>query len=106
VPGAAEEKIVEILQNAEFDRRRVLSRLDKLSQAAEARGQFSAAIRAEELIGKEYGMFVDRTQMVGADDPELWSDEVLDAKIAAARAKLEREKAGAPPGALTSQEVN
>jgi len=106
VPGAAEEKIVEILQQAEFDRKRVLSSLDRLSQAAEARGQFSAAIRVEELIGKEHGMFVDRTQMVGADDPNNWSDEVLDAKIAEAKAKLEREKASGQPPALTSMEVN
>jgi len=84
----------------------VLNRLDKLSQAAEARGQFSAAIRATELIGKEFAMFVDRTQMVGYDDPEQWPDEVLNAKIAAAKAKLEREKAGELPGAFTSQEVN
>lgn len=93
-------------QNAEFDRKRVLSRLDKLSQAAEARVQFSAAIRAYELIGKEHGMFVERSQIVGYNDPNNWSDEVLDAKIAAAKAKLEREKAGAQPWALTSLGVN
>jgi hypothetical protein len=106
VPGAAEEKIVEILKKTQFDRARVLDRLDELSRKAEARGQLSAAIRSEELIGKESGMFIDRTQIVGYDDPEKWPDEVLDAKIAAAKAKLEREKAGAQPGALTSHEVN
>src|SRR5271169_2731779 len=43
-PGLAEEKIVEILKKTQFDRARVLDRLDDLSRKAEARGQFSAAI--------------------------------------------------------------
>ncbi|HEV1288450.1 MAG TPA: hypothetical protein VNU44_24200 [Bryobacteraceae bacterium] len=94
------------MKKTQFDRARVLDRLDDLSRKAEERGQFSAAIRAEELIGKEHGMFVDQSKILYDDDPEHWSDEKLDAKIAAAEAKLEREKAGAQPRALTSQEVN
>lgn len=46
--------------NVAFDKDRVMMRLNKLSHQAEERGQISAAIRAEELIGKERGMFVER----------------------------------------------
>ena len=44
-----------------FDQKRVLNRLDVLSRKAEECGQISAAVRCEELIGKQRGMFVDRT---------------------------------------------
>jgi hypothetical protein len=57
--AAAEENRV---AKAEFNRTRVLNRLDVLSRQAQAAGQFSAAARCEELIGRaEGGMFVDRT---------------------------------------------
>src|ERR1700693_1270146 len=40
-----------------FDRERVLSRLDELSRVAQEKGQLSAAVRAEELIGRARGLF-------------------------------------------------
>jgi len=44
-----------------LSRENVLNRLAILSAKAEDSGQMSAAIRAEELRGKELGMFVDRS---------------------------------------------
>lgn len=43
-----------------YDHQRVLSRLDTLSRKAEEAGQFSAAARCEELIGRSRGMFTDK----------------------------------------------
>jgi len=45
-----------------FDQKRVLNRLDVLGRKAEELGQISAAVRCEELIGKQRGMFVDRNE--------------------------------------------
>jgi hypothetical protein len=42
----------------------VLSRLDVLGRKAEELKQISAAVRCEELIGKERGMFVERSEQV------------------------------------------
>jgi hypothetical protein len=47
-----------------FDQKRVLSRLDVLGRKAEELKQISAAVRCEELIGKERGMFVERSEQV------------------------------------------
>ena len=49
-------------QASAFNRMGVLHRLDLLSRKAEEAGQFSAAARCQELIGKELGMFVDRSE--------------------------------------------
>src|SRR5262245_48664546 len=46
---------------------RVRRRLDTISRNAEAAGQFGPAVRAEELLGKSVGMWVDRTlQLTGS----------------------------------------
>jgi hypothetical protein len=42
------------------NQQRLLNRLDILSRKAEDLGQISAAVRCEELIGKQRGMFIDR----------------------------------------------
>jgi len=39
----------------------VQRRLDTISHNAEAAGQFGPAVRAEELLGKSIGMFIDRS---------------------------------------------
>ena len=45
---------------------RVQRRLDTISHNAEAAGQFGPAVRAEELLGRSVGMFIDRTlQLTG-----------------------------------------
>ena len=46
---------------------RVLTRLDNLSAKAEESGNYPAAVRAEELIGKSLGMWVDRSVSVSLD---------------------------------------
>jgi hypothetical protein len=48
-----------------------LSRLSQLSHEAQQKGQYSAAARCEELIGKEIGMFVDRNE----HSFELWDGD-------------------------------
>jgi hypothetical protein len=58
-----------------FDHERVLARLDALSREAERAGQFSAAIRAEELIGRARGIFVDRVQNNDIDFDNLTTSQ-------------------------------
>jgi len=61
-----------------FDQKRVLSRLDVLSRKAEDLGQISAAAKCEELIGKQRGMFVDRSAHTFQwDDITKLSDDQL-----------------------------
>ena len=97
------ERIAEILSVAAqsvaeeiaFDHKRVLHRLDVLSHKAEELKQIAAAIRAEELIGKERGMFIDRTDNMNRN---MSIEELLDAQpkdeleAALARAKAERQR--------------
>jgi phage terminase small subunit len=49
-------------QESVLNRTRVLHRLDHLSRKAEEAGQLSVAARCEELLGKELGMFVERSE--------------------------------------------
>ena len=42
-------------------RSRVQQRLDEISHEAQASGQFGPAVRAEELLGRSVGMFIDRS---------------------------------------------
>jgi hypothetical protein len=45
----------------------VQARLDAISHAAEEAGQFGPAVRAEELLGRSVGMFIDQSiQLSGA----------------------------------------
>ena len=39
---------------------RVQQRLDEISHEAQSAGQFGPAVRAEELLGRSVGMFIDR----------------------------------------------
>jgi hypothetical protein len=51
---------------AEITPDRVQRRLDEISHEAQASGQFGSAVRAEELLGRSVGMFIDRTlQLTG-----------------------------------------
>jgi hypothetical protein len=43
------------------DPERVQRRLDTISHAAEADGQYGPAVRAEELLGKSIGMWIDQS---------------------------------------------
>jgi hypothetical protein len=64
-----------------LNRERVLQRLSELSHEAQQTGHYSAAARCEELIGKEIGMFVDRSALLWEIDPDKMTPEQLD-KIA------------------------
>ena len=45
---------------------RVQQRLDEISHEAQSAGQFGPAVRAEELLGKSIGMWIDRSlQLTG-----------------------------------------
>ncbi len=45
---------------------RVQQRLDEISHEAQSAGQFGPAVRAEELLGKSIGLFIDRSlQLTG-----------------------------------------
>jgi hypothetical protein len=61
-----------------LNRERVLNRLSRLSHEAQQKGQYSATTRCEELIGKEIGMFVDRTALQWNLDPSKMSVQQLD----------------------------
>ncbi len=60
-------KANEGIEIAAISRARVLQRLTHLGMQAEASEQWAPAIRAEELIGKELGMFKDNVQVSGPD---------------------------------------
>ena len=62
------QKANECIEIAAISRARVLQRLTQLGMLAEASEQWSPAIRAEELIGKELGMFKDNVQVSGEID--------------------------------------
>ena len=50
----------------EITPKRVQRRLDEISHEAQAAGQFGVSVRAEELLGKSVGMFIDRSlQLTG-----------------------------------------
>ena len=51
---------------AEVTPQRVQRRLDELGRAAQEAGQFGPAVRAEELLGKSIGMWIDQSlQLTG-----------------------------------------
>lgn len=55
-----QEKLVE---SAEIDAAQIIKDLQTLSDRAAREGQYSAAIRAKELVGKHSGMFVERREV-------------------------------------------
>lgn len=61
------QHINSIARRWDISAERVLGRLDNLSAKAEEEGQLGAAIKAEELIGKSLGMWVERSLNVTVD---------------------------------------
>ena len=70
---------------------RVLGRLDNLSAKAEQEGNFGAAVKAEELIGKSLGMWVERSLNVTVDLTDAHLEALRDL---AARGKGEPKDIG------------
>lgn len=65
--GKVKRRIDRLTRKHEITADRVLTRLDNLSAKAEESGNYPAAVRAEELIGKSLGMWVDRSVSVSLD---------------------------------------
>ena len=65
--GKVQRQIDRLTRKHEITADRVLTRLDNLSAKAEEAGNYPAAVRAEELIGKSLGMWVDRSVSVSLD---------------------------------------
>ncbi len=61
------KRIRELTLHHEITAERVVRRLDNLSKAAQSDGQHGAAVKAEELIGKSLGMWIDRSVSVNVD---------------------------------------
>lgn len=61
------QRIEYLTRKHEISADRVLTRLDNLSIKAEQEGQIGAAIKAEELLGKSLGMWVERSVNVNVD---------------------------------------
>jgi hypothetical protein len=61
-----------------LNRERVLQWLSQLSYEAQQMRHYSAAARCEELMGKEIGMFVDRSALLWEIDPDKMTPEQLD----------------------------
>jgi len=75
-----------------LNRERVMNRLSELSHEAQQKGQFSAAVRCEELIGKQLGMFVERVCTWSGRLEDL-DPEQLDNYLASLKARIESEEA-------------
>jgi hypothetical protein len=65
--GKVKKRIERLTRRHEVTAERVLTRLDNLSLKAEESGNFPAAVKAEELLGKALGLFVDRSVSVNVD---------------------------------------
>jgi hypothetical protein len=78
---AVERETARVQRETDFSTGRVRRRLDALSHAAEGAEQFGVAVRAEELLGKAAGMFVDQSLSITAN----LSGEHLQALVAVAR---------------------
>jgi septum formation inhibitor-activating ATPase MinD len=80
-----------------FDHDRVLGRLDELSRVAQEKGQLSAAVRAEELIGRARGLFVERSENVSVDMRAELEKQLEQIVLASGDQKLiEQLRAGEP----------
>jgi hypothetical protein len=105
-----EQEHGKVVADVRFDRQRVLERLNELSRQAQLSKQWTAAVRAEELIGRASGIFVDRVEQdIDLDNPpphlrekiEKWLEKIAfggdDAALAEWRAG---EPQSTTPGAV------
>jgi hypothetical protein len=88
---AAQSTVAAVVLNRE----RVLNRLSQLGYEAQGKGQFSAAVRCEELIGKELGMFVQRIWRWSGRLEDL-DPEQLDNYLASMKCRIEGEERRLP----------
>jgi hypothetical protein len=67
VKSALTQEMTRIEREVDYSPMRVRRRLDALSHGAERAEQYGVAVRAEELIGKAAGMFVDQSIQLRGD---------------------------------------
>jgi len=67
VQAAVNREIAKIEAQIDYSAARVRARLDRLSHGAEGEGQYATAVRAEELLGKAAGMFIDQSLVLRGD---------------------------------------
>jgi phage terminase small subunit len=83
--GRIRERVTELKEGAALrvglERADVLAMLMQERELARERGQLSAAIRATELIGRELGMFVERSEVGAPGDFRRMSDQELHAQV-------------------------
>lgn len=73
VASRVEELRKPVVEAAQITLASHLERLKKLSEAAEAGAQYSAAITAEVARGKASGLYVDKTEVTGANGGALFT---------------------------------
>jgi hypothetical protein len=83
---AVERESDRIADQEDYSALRVRRRLDRLSHGAEGAEQYGVAVRAEELIGKAAGMFVDQSIVMRGD----LSADHLSALVEIARKRQEQ----------------
>ena len=92
-----------------LNRERVLHRLDQLSRKAEEQGQYSAAARCEELIGRALGIFVDKSEhtFTWDGDPAKLTEPQLEKVIQwlEAMAPEQPKRPALPPGDVIDVEA-
>lgn len=67
IAAAIAQEVARIDQQTDYGPTRVRARLDRLSHVAEEVQQLGVAVRAEELLGRAAGMFVDQTLSLTAN---------------------------------------
>ena len=77
------------MQHVESDINEVIADLDKTFQVALEEKNFTAAVRAKEIIGKLIGAFSVSANAEGNDDLQNISDEVLETLIKNLQEKLQ-----------------
>jgi hypothetical protein len=65
------------LEKAILDRAWVIEGLKRIAHKAETEKDFSPAIKAHELLGKELGMFVDRKDVTVRSVTEMTDQELM-----------------------------
>ena len=64
------------IEEADLTRHEHVARLEALQERALAEGDLKAALRAEELIGRAMGLYVEKHQQVESDDPDVLTAEL------------------------------
>lgn len=86
------KRIEQLTKKHEITADRVLTRLDNLSAKAEEEGLLAVSVKAEELLGRALGLFIDRSVNVNVDITSQHIDAIR--ALAAKRSKNKGARAG------------